>query len=155
MTVVGMDEECLRSIQESKTLAGIFQSVVDDCKVRTLAGWIFTTWPIFVWKLLKGKQTWINPFSCRVFIQQLMISFWKVPSLTTKFEQQVLRFLLFWRVFKVLHTRHPIQKVFFLLQNNLNSQINYQDLVVISVLAWWKYLSDKKPLKPSWGPSPG
>ena len=29
-----MDEECLRSIQESKTLAGIFQSVVDDCKVR-------------------------------------------------------------------------------------------------------------------------
>ena len=38
MTVVGMDEECLRSIQESKTLAGIFQSVVDDCKVRRLAG---------------------------------------------------------------------------------------------------------------------
>ena len=30
---LGMDEECLRSIQESKTLAGIFQSVVDDCKV--------------------------------------------------------------------------------------------------------------------------
>jgi len=27
-----MDEECLRSIQESKTLAGIFQSVVEDCK---------------------------------------------------------------------------------------------------------------------------
>ena len=35
MTVAGMDEECLRSIQESKTLAGIFQSVVDDCKVST------------------------------------------------------------------------------------------------------------------------
>ena len=33
MTVVGMDEEYLRSIEESKTLAGIFQSVVDDCKV--------------------------------------------------------------------------------------------------------------------------
>ena len=32
-TALGMDEECLRSIQESKTLAGIFQSVVDDCKV--------------------------------------------------------------------------------------------------------------------------
>ena len=31
--MLGMDEECLRSIQESKTLAGIFQSVVDDCKV--------------------------------------------------------------------------------------------------------------------------
>ena len=29
-----MDEDCLRSIQESKTLAGIFQSVVEDCKVR-------------------------------------------------------------------------------------------------------------------------
>merc|ERR1711915_960076 len=27
-----MGEECLRSIQESKTLAGIFQGVVDDCK---------------------------------------------------------------------------------------------------------------------------
>ena len=36
VTMVGMDEECLRSIQESKTLAGIFQSVVDDCKVSTL-----------------------------------------------------------------------------------------------------------------------
>ena len=36
VTVVGMDEECLRSIQESKTLAGIFQSVVDDCKVGKL-----------------------------------------------------------------------------------------------------------------------
>ena len=35
MTVVGMDEECLRSIQESKTLAGIFQSVAEDCKVST------------------------------------------------------------------------------------------------------------------------
>ena len=34
VTMVGMDEECLRSIQESKTLAGIFQSVVDDCKVK-------------------------------------------------------------------------------------------------------------------------
>ena len=33
MSSVGMDEECLRSIQESKTLAGIFQGVVDDCKV--------------------------------------------------------------------------------------------------------------------------
>ena len=43
MTVVGMDEECLRSIQESKTLAGIFQSVVDDCKVSGLAEWLFTT----------------------------------------------------------------------------------------------------------------
>ena len=32
-TALGMDKECLRSIQESKTLAGIFQSVVDDCKV--------------------------------------------------------------------------------------------------------------------------
>ena len=28
-----MDEECRRSIQESKTLAGIFQSIVQDCKV--------------------------------------------------------------------------------------------------------------------------
>ena len=28
-----MDEECLRSIQESKTLAGIFQSITEDCKV--------------------------------------------------------------------------------------------------------------------------
>jgi hypothetical protein len=34
MTVAGMDEECIRSIQESKTLARIFQSVVDDCKVN-------------------------------------------------------------------------------------------------------------------------
>ena len=34
MAGVGMDEECMRSIQESKTLAGIFQSVVEDCKVR-------------------------------------------------------------------------------------------------------------------------
>ena len=34
MTVVGMDEECIRSIQESKTLAGIFQSVLDECKVN-------------------------------------------------------------------------------------------------------------------------
>jgi hypothetical protein len=31
--MLGMDEECLRSIQESKALAGIFQSVVEDCKV--------------------------------------------------------------------------------------------------------------------------
>ena len=38
VTMVGMDEECLRSIKESKTLAGIFQSVVDDCKVSTLQG---------------------------------------------------------------------------------------------------------------------
>ena len=28
-----MDEECLRSIQESTTLAEHFQNIVDDCKV--------------------------------------------------------------------------------------------------------------------------
>ena len=36
MSSIGMDEECLRSIQESKTLAGIFQGVVDDCKVSEI-----------------------------------------------------------------------------------------------------------------------
>ena len=36
-----MDEECLRSIQESKTLAGIFQSVVEDCKVSR---WRIVRW---------------------------------------------------------------------------------------------------------------
>ena len=39
---LGMDEECLRSIQESKTLAGIFQSVVEDCKVRESSFFVST-----------------------------------------------------------------------------------------------------------------
>ena len=30
-----MDEECLRSIQESTTLAEHFQNIVDDCKVSS------------------------------------------------------------------------------------------------------------------------
>ena len=33
-TALGMDEECLRSIQESKIMADIFQGIVEDCKVR-------------------------------------------------------------------------------------------------------------------------
>ena len=33
MDTVEMDGECMRSIQESKTLAGIFQSIAEDCKV--------------------------------------------------------------------------------------------------------------------------
>ena len=33
MGSLDMDLECRRSIEESKTLAGIFQSIVQDCKV--------------------------------------------------------------------------------------------------------------------------
>ena len=33
-----MDEECRSSIEESKSLAGIFQSIVQDCKVRKYSG---------------------------------------------------------------------------------------------------------------------
>ena len=34
MDTVEMDEECVRSIQESKIMAEIFQGIVEDCKVR-------------------------------------------------------------------------------------------------------------------------
>ena len=33
-----MDEGCRRSIEESKTLAGMFQSIVQDCKVGKYSG---------------------------------------------------------------------------------------------------------------------
>ena len=36
MESLEMDLECRRSIQESKALAGIFQSIVQDCKVSTV-----------------------------------------------------------------------------------------------------------------------
>ena len=31
-----MDEECLRSIQESTSLAEYFQNIVEDCKVKKI-----------------------------------------------------------------------------------------------------------------------
>ena len=49
-----MDEECRRSIEESKTLAGIFQSIVQDCKVGKYSGLVSISLSHEIIKIVKN-----------------------------------------------------------------------------------------------------
>ena len=113
MSSVGMDEECLRSIQESKTLAGIFQGVVDDCKV----GEILDLYNLLT--KLWGKQ--LNKhFPYRAFNLLSTISLLKAPNSRTSYDQQVLSFLPSLKVSRRSHIEHQIRKV----MNMLSSKDN-------------------------------
>ena len=113
MSSARMDEECLRSIQESKTLAGIFQGVVDDCKV----GDILDLYNLLT--KLWGKQ--LNKhFPYRAYNPLSTISLSKAPNSRISYDQQVLSFLPSLKVSRMSHIEQQIRKVINMLSSKDN-----------------------------------